>query len=59
MFKYVSERHVIDFIVNFEHIFAPCSSISIVNFEHVIASWERCAYKSARDMGLFVEIVKD
>ena len=25
MFKYVSERHVIDFIVNFEHIFAPLS----------------------------------
>ena len=53
------QNDVIDFIVNFEHIFVPCSSISIVNFEHVIASWEKCAYKSARDMGLFVEIVKD
>ena len=28
------------FIVNFEHIFAPCSSVSFVDFEHVIASWE-------------------
>ena len=27
------------FIVNFEHYFTPCSSVSIVNFEHVIASW--------------------
>ena len=53
------QNDVIDFIVNCEYIFAPCSSISLVNVEHVIASWERCAYKSARDMGLFVEIVKD
>ena len=28
------------FIVNFEHIFAPYSSISIVNFQHVNAGWE-------------------
>ena len=27
------------FIVNFEHILTPCSSVSIVNFEHVIAGW--------------------
>ena len=27
------------FIVNFEHIFTLCSSVSIVNFEHVIAGW--------------------
>ena len=27
------------FIVNFEHIFTPCSSVSIVDFEHVIAGW--------------------
>ena len=28
------------FIVNFEHIFTPCSSVSIVNFEQVNAGWE-------------------
>ena len=28
-----------DFIVNFEHILTPCSSVSIVNFKHVIAGW--------------------
>ena len=33
------------FIVNFEHILHPCSSVSIVNFEHVIAGWECCGKK--------------
>ena len=28
------------FIVNFEHIFTPCSSVFIVNFEQVNAGWE-------------------
>ena len=28
------------FIVNFEHIFTPCSSVSIANVTHVIAGWE-------------------
>ena len=28
------------FIVNFEHISAPCSSLSVVNFEQVNAGWE-------------------
>ena len=28
------------FIVKFEHIFTPCSSVSIVNFEQAIAGWE-------------------
>ena len=28
------------FIVNFEHIFTPCSSVSIVNFEQVNDGWE-------------------
>ena len=28
------------FIVNFEHNFSSCSSISIVNFEQVIAGWD-------------------
>ena len=27
------------FIVHFEHIFTPCSSVSILNFEHVISGW--------------------
>ena len=27
------------FIVNFEHVWHLCSSVSIVNFEHVIAGW--------------------
>ena len=35
MFKVNDE----DFIVNFEHILPPCSSVSIVNFKHVIAGW--------------------
>ena len=28
------------FIVSFEHIPTPCSSVSIVNFKHVNADWE-------------------
>ena len=28
------------FSVNFEHIFTPCSSVSIGNFEQVNAGWE-------------------
>ena len=28
------------FIVKFEYIFTPCSSVSIVNFEQVNAGWE-------------------
>ena len=28
------------FIVNFEHISEPCSSLSVVNFEQVNAGWE-------------------
>ena len=28
------------FIVNFEHNFTPCSSVSIVNFDQVNADWE-------------------
>ena len=27
------------FIVNVEHIYTPCSSVSIVNFEQVNAGW--------------------
>ena len=29
------------FVVNFEHIFTPCSSVSIVNLERVNADWDR------------------
>ena len=28
------------FIVNFEHVSTPCSSVSIVNFEQVNVGWE-------------------
>ena len=28
------------FIVNFEHIWHLCSSVSIVNFEYVIGGWD-------------------
>ena len=42
------------FIVNFEHYFAPSSSVSTVNFEHIIAysvgemKSFYCFYKSAQ-----------
>ena len=38
--KTSERRHSGVFIVNFEHILIPCSSVSIVNFEQVNAGWE-------------------
>ena len=32
------------FIVNFENIFTPCSSVFIVNFEYGIAGWVNTAH---------------
>ena len=35
------------FIVNFQHIFTPCSSVPIAKFEHEIAGWENTCTKEA------------
>ena len=33
------------FIVNFQHIFTPCSSVPIAKFEHEIAGWENALHR--------------
>ena len=37
--KYVQSLQENYFTVNFDHIFSPCSRVSIVNFEQVSADW--------------------
>ena len=39
------------FIVNFEHISHPCSSVSFANFKHVIAGWEAALQRCSENIG--------
>ena len=49
----VNDKDRVNIIVNSEHIFTHCSSVSIVNFEQVNAGWGYCLFQQGNPFTRF------